>query len=227
MNRRLLILPLVAISLLSSCSKVPDLRSDIAEFITSFSYDSAKKNYLEAKYTRVDVSHEASGEVLTVNTEMSFNMKDMENLTYEYRYKKSNQTQDIELQYCYIEKVEDGYLYYNGGESPLKKTKEEVVQQLISKFFYKDEIEGTHLRGNYVGDYLLETLPYIQNYVTIDKDKESLIYDIPLDAPKDVKDYNFSEVLVVDKYGMTESCDIFQTNGKTTLESTLRVYNYI
>ena len=95
MNRRLLILPLVAISLLSSCSKVPDLRSDIAEFITSFSYDSARKNYLEAHYTRVDISHESNGDVLTINTEMSFNMIDMDNLTYEYRYKKSNQSQDI------------------------------------------------------------------------------------------------------------------------------------
>ena len=227
MKRRIFVLPLVAISLLTSCSKIPDLRSDIAKFITSFSDDEARKVYLEAGYTRTDVSHEKSGEIITVGQQMSINVKDEENLVYDYRYEKTSSLGGTETKHYYIEKEEDYYMYYATGSQPQRKSAYEVKVELISKFFYEQEFEGTHVRGMYLGDYMLEVLPYIQNHVTIDEDKEELIYDMPLGEEKDAKGYEFSELLIVDKLGMTVSCDIYQTNGLTSLETTLRVYNNI
>ena len=83
MNRRIIALPIVAISLLSSCSNVPDLRSDIAEFITSFSYDESTKVYLDCGYVREDISHEKTGEVITVEESISINVKNKDNLVYD------------------------------------------------------------------------------------------------------------------------------------------------
>lgn len=227
MKRRIIALPLVAISLLTSCSKVPDLRSDIAKFITSFSYTEARKVYLEAGYTRKDISHEKSGEIITIDEQMSINVKDPENLVYDYKQVKTSSLGGTETKHYYIEKESDYYMYYATGSQPQRKTANEVNVELISKFFYLQEFEGTHTKGMYLGDYMLEVLPYIQNHVTIDENKEELIYDMPLGEKKDAEGYDFSELLLVDKLGMTVSCDIYQTNGLTSLETTIRVYNHI
>lgn len=227
MKRRIIALPLVAISLLTSCSKIPDLRSDIAKFITSFSYAEARKVYLEAGYTRTDVSHEKSGEIITVVEQMSISTKDPENLVFDYQQEKTSSLGGGESKHYYIIKESDYYMYYATGSQPQKKSAYEVNVELISKFFFQQEFEGTHTKGMYLGDYMLEVLPYIQNHVTIDEEKEELIYDMPLGEKKDAEGYDFSELLVVDKLGMTVSCDIYQTNGLTSLETTLRVYNNI
>lgn len=228
MKRRIFALTLTAISLLSSCSNVPELRSDIAEFITSFSYAEARKKYQEARYIRKDISHEASGEIITIEEEMYINVKDENNLGYDFKYKKFTATQVIEEKHNYVEKNGENYLYhYTGGDSPVTRTAEEIKYPLISGFFYKQEFESIHTLGMYVGDHLLEVLPYIQEYVTINNTDKTLTYDIPLDAPKDAKDYNFEELLVVDELGMTMSCDIYQTNGITSLKTSISVTNYI
>lgn len=227
MTRRIFVLPLVAISLLCSCSNVPDLRSDIAEFITSFSYDESRKVYLDCSYTRVDVSHEQTGNIITVSQEMSISVKDPENLVYDYLYQKEEDGIVLETKHHYVQKEDDHYLYYCGETTPQNMSPLQVKTELITKFFFKDEIEGIHLHGMYLGDSLLDTLPYIQSYVTIDKEKETLTYDMPIGVEKDAKGYDFSELLIVDKYGMTLSCDIYQTNGITALETTIRVTNNI
>ena len=227
MKRRILALPLVAISLLSSCSNTRELRSDIAEFITSFSYEESRKVYLDCSFSRVDVSHEQTGNILTISQEMSISVKNPENLVYDYVYQKEEDGILLENKHHYIEKEQDYYQYYCGQDNPLKMTSLEVKTQLITKFFFKDEYEGIYLRGMFLGDYLRKFLPNMQNYVTIDKDKELLIYDVPLGVDKDAEGYDFWEYLVVDKYGMTVSCDIYQTNGITALETTIRVTNNI
>lgn len=228
MKRRIFVLPLVTISLLTSCSKTPDLRSDIAEFITSFSYTEARKKYLEARYIRKDISHEASGEIITIEEEMYINIKDENDLKYDFKKKKFTATEVFEEKHNYVIKNGDHYLYYyTGADNPATRTPEEVKYPLISGFFYKQQFEEIHTSGMYVGDYLLETLPYIQDYVTINNADKTLTYDIPLDVPKDAKDYNFEEVLVVDELGMTMSCDIYQTNGITSLKTSILVTNYI
>ena len=225
MNRRIIALPIVAISLLSSCSNVPDLRSDIAEFITSFSYDESTKVYLDCGYVREDISHEKTGEVITVKESISINVKNKDNLVYDYRYLKSIDNVEKENKHYYISKSNDHYLYYNGGENPVSKSEQEVRVELITKFFYTVEFEGTHTGAMYIADSLLGILPNIQRYVTINKEDETLTYDKPFGPSEAAEGYEFSELLVVDKYGMTKSCDIYQTNGITSLKTTIKVTN--
>ena len=227
MKRRIFVLPLATISLLISCTNTPELRSDIAKFVASFSYNEARKVYLESSYTREDISHEENGDIITINESMSINLKDVNNLGYDYTFSKKNGDEVLESHHYYIEKSGEDYLYHYVDAEPVVKTSEQVMSTLISKFFYRSSLEGTHYLGMYVGDYLLEVLPYIQKFVTTDFDNNTLTYDIPIGEKKDAEGYDFSELLIVDQHGMTKSCDIYQTNGKTILETTIRVTNVI
>ena len=86
MKRRIIALFLCAIPLLTSCRKTPSLRSDIAQFVASFSLNEARKTYLESGYERVDISYEQDKTIRAIET-LDFNIKDLENISYSYSYK--------------------------------------------------------------------------------------------------------------------------------------------
>lgn len=79
MKRRYIALLIPTISLLTSCMKSP-LRSDIIEFIASFSIELAMQNYTHATYTREDISIENDVTSIIVK-EMTINRDD---LAYDY-----------------------------------------------------------------------------------------------------------------------------------------------
>ena len=83
MKQRFIALTLSAVSILVSCGKQKELRSDISYFIASFSVAEAMKTYQRADYQRDDYE----GNVHSIET-MSFDVRDLENIEYHYRIEK-------------------------------------------------------------------------------------------------------------------------------------------
>ena len=82
MKRRNIAILIPVISLLTSCAK-NNLRSDIIEFIASFSIDLALENYPEASYHREDISIE-NNITSKIITEMSMSRLNDDNLAYDF-----------------------------------------------------------------------------------------------------------------------------------------------
>ena len=215
------------ISLLTGCRETRTLRSDIKKFIASFSLNEARKIYLDAGYERTDVSRENNQIIKNIET-ISFNIKDLENLAYDYqvlRYVDDVLDED-NCVHSYVYK-ELGEYYYTNGTSSTRVSAERIVNNYVSTFFYRNEVEGVHSNGMYSGDTIKNLIYDLQKYVTIDEENELFIYDIPWGEKKDAEGYNFEEYWVVNKLGMTESCYIRQSNGIVEMETTISVYNHI
>lgn len=229
MKRKIFVPLTVTISLLASCGGTRPLRSDIKQFIASFSIKEARNTYLESSYLRTDLYHEPEQEIRT-ELSVSFNIKDKENATYEYYFKKyiDEELDEKNSHLTKIQKGESGYVVNKDGvESVIDY--EQVEQNYVRHFFYRSNVADVHSIGMYMGDVLIEALPGIQDYVTTDFDNELLTYDIPFGVKKDVQGYDFSEVLVVNSIGMLVSFDnkIKSSTGAITVESHLEVTNII
>lgn len=227
MKRKIFVPLLATISLLSSCGGIRPLRSDIKEFIASFSVDKAQKNYLESSYTRIDLYHEPTGEIKTILT-VSFNIKDQENATYEYSYSKyvDDVIEESSIRHTTIAKVDDDYLLIEDDRESVI-TYDSMVQNYVRHFFYREDVADVHSYGMYMGDILYESLPTIQDYVTVDFDKNTLTYDIPFGVKKNEEGYDFEELLIVNNLGMLVSFNskIKSGNGIVTVESSCIVTN--
>lgn len=220
---------MATISLLASCGETRPLRSDIQEFIASFSIKEARKEYLESNYIRTDLYHEPDQEIKTI-MEVSFNIKDQKNATYEYTYRKYvDDVLDTEnSRHTEIHKGESGYIVNKDGvESTI--TYEELDQNYVRHFFYRTDVADVHSIGMYMADVLREKLPYIQDYVTVDFEAKTLTYEVPFGVEKNVEGYDFNEILVVNSLGMLVSFDnkIMSSTGVITVESNLVVTNII
>lgn len=227
MKRSIIVLPLVMISLLTGCRDNRHLRSDIKQFIASFSLNEARKIYLDAGYTRTDVSEE-NDQIITNIESISFNIKDLENISYDYEVKRyvDGELDEEHSRHNYVIKDMGEYYYSNGTTSP-RITAERIINNYVTTFFYRDEVQGVHSNGMYSGDTIKNLIYDLQKYVTIDQENELFIYDVPWGDKKDAKGYDFEEHWVVNKLGMTDSCYIKQTNGIVSMETTISVYNHI
>ena len=227
MKRSTIILPLVMISLLTGCKETRHLRSDIKKFIASFSLNEARKVYLDAGYTRVDISNENNQILKNIET-LTFNIKDLENISYDYSIQRyvNDVLDEDNCVHSYVHKEEDGY-YYTNGPSTSKISKESIVNNLVTTFFYRNEVQDVHSNGMYSGDTIKNLIYDLQNYVTIDQENNLFIYDMPWGEKKDAKGYNFEEYWVVNSLGMTESCYINQSNGIVSMETNITVYNNV
>ena len=228
--RRRIIAPLfVIISLLTGCRNNIELRSDIKKFIASFSVTQARKVYLEAGYTRTDISLEAAGEVKVIES-MDFNIKDQNNISFDFKYERFL---DDEIQHStrrYVTLDEGVYTLHkitDGDEITSTISANNIIKNHITNFFYTNEIEEIHSLGMYIGDTLKEILPNIQKYVTVDFDENTLTYNIPWGVKKDADGLDFEEILVVDNLGMTQSMYLHASNGIAEQTSTISVYNII
>lgn len=227
MKRKIFVPLLATISLLSSCGDIRPLRSDIKEFIASFSVGEAQNNYLESSYTRIDLYHEPTEEIKTILT-VSFNIKDQENATYEYSYSKyvDDVIDESSIRHTTIAKVDDDYLLIEDDRESVI-TYDSMVQNYVRHFFYREDVADVHSYGMYMGDILYESLPTIQDYVTVDFDKNTLTYDIPFGVKKNEEGYDFEELLIVNNLGMLVSFNskIKSGNGIVTVESSCIVTN--
>ena len=227
MKRSIIVLPLVMISLLTGCKETRHLRSDIKQFIASFSLNEARKIYLDAGYTREDISFENGQKIKNIET-LTFNIKDLENISYDYqnlRYVNDVLDEDRSV-HNYVYK-ELGEYYYTNGTSSNRITKEKIVNNYVTTFFYRNEVEGVHSNGMYSGDTIKNLIYDLQKFVTIDQENNLFIYDMPWGEKKDVDGYDFEERWVVNSLGMTDSCYIFQSNGKVSMQTNITVYNNI
>ena len=229
MRRRIIAPILVIISLLTGCRNNIELRSDIKKFIASFSVSQARRVYLEAGYTRTDISLESAGEVKVIET-MDFNIKDLESISFDFKYQRFLNN-EIQHETHRFTTLDEGVYTLHKVTDEVETTSEisssNLIKNYITNFFYVNEIEEIHSLGMYVGDTLKEILPNIQKYVTVDFDENTLTYDIPWGAKKDAKGLDFEEVLVVDNLGMTQSCYIHSSNGIVDMTTNILVYNNI
>ena len=224
--RRRSFTPLFAvISLLTSCGSRP-IRSDIIQFIASFSITESRAQYKEAGYETNIVSTDENM-VTRVTETLDFNIKDLDNISFEHRYTRyDNDVLSDTSYYKHVVKKEGQY-YFVDNDVETSITSEQIISQYVTIFFYKSNFQEIYQYGMYMGDTLKTVMSDIQDYVTVDFDHNTLTYDIPMGVKKDAEGYDFEEILVVDNIGMLKSCYIKQTNTIVEMETNTIVYNVI
>ncbi len=221
MKRRILPFTLLAVSLLS-CNQV-QLRSDISDFIASFSLVSSLEKYRESRYLLTITSVEGSDTIYQEDN-FSFNVKDDENITYKFTSVKKKNGEVLSSINEEIKKSGDEYYYYKNDEDPIEKTVSEIKNDYIKKFFYKDSSLDIYTQGMYIADWLKSVIVNIQDCVTIDQEKHQLTYN----KPRELKDneLDFEEIMVVDSLGMIVTTDIVLYHPQATRTTHIEVYNY-
>ena len=221
MKRRILPFTLLAVSLLS-CNQV-QLRSDISDFIASFSLASSLEKYRESRYLLTITSVEGSDTIYQEDN-FSFNVKDDENITYKFTSVKKKNGEVLSSINEEIKKSGDEYYYYKNDEDPIEKTVSEIKNDYIKKFFYKDSSLEIYTQGMYIADWLKSVIVDIQDCVTIDQEKHQLTYN----KPRELKDneLDFEENMVVDSLGMIVTTDIVLYHPQATRTTHIEVYNF-
>lgn len=221
MKRRILPFTLLAVSLLS-CNQV-QLRSDISDFIASFSLVSSLEKYRDSRYLLTITSVEGSDTIYQEDN-FSFNVKDDENITYKFSSVKKKNGEVLSSINEEIKKSGDEYYYYKNDEDPIEKTVSEIKNDYIKKFFYKDSSLDIYTQGMYIADWLKSVIVDIQDCVTIDQEKHQLTYN----KPRELKDneLDFEEIMVVDSLGMIVTTDIVLYHPQATRTTHIEVYNF-
>ena len=208
--------------LLSSCAK--ELRSDIKEFVASFSLSESMSTYKHAGYTSVKIS-EVDGVKTEENISLSFNTLDEENLTYSFT--KKTKINDGE------ENIFQKFLTKNDGKYFLNETDKEPVEYsisqinlLVQEFFYKNVMyEGTyHCNGMYYGDLILETIQELQGFVEINQEKEWYIFSHKTSGKVDGKDSSVEQYYSVNKLGMLIQNISKQSYGSNYINQEINVF---
>ena len=222
MKLRKIVTSLFMVLLLSSCAK--ELRSDIKEFVASFSLSESMSTYKHAGYTSVKIS-EVDGVKTEENISLSFNTLDEENLTYNFT--KKTKINDGE------ENIFQKFLTKNDGKYFLNETDKEPVEYsidqinlLVQEFFYKNVMyEGTyHCNGMYYGDLILETIQELQGFVEINQEKEWYIFSHKTSGKVDGKDSSVEQYYSVNKLGMLIQNISKQSYGSNYINQEINVF---
>ena len=219
MKRRFVAICLTVISLLTSCGKAK-LRSDIIEFIASFSIDLAVQNYPSASYERENISIE-NGVTSKEVKRMSINRKNPDSLSFLYEEITYENDEEKTTLRRYIEKNNEKYFYVS-EEGSIEKTKEQV-NALINNFFYTSSTEGIYTGGMFMGDAFREILPDIQDLVTIDSENKLLVYSYVNIMNEDNKEVRIAQDVTLDQYGMLVKEDLVKTSDLGVFETHIEV----
>ena len=219
MNRRFITIIIPVISLLSACAK-NSLRSDIQEFIASFSIDSAVTNYHSAMYTREDISTENNITSKVVIT-MSINRQNQEDLAYDYTKITYEDNVEKSNVHRYVVKNNEKYFYVTEDDSS-ERTKEQV-NDLIDNFFYTSSKEGIYTGGMFMGDAFREIIPDIQDLVTIDSENKLLVYSYVNVMRDEEKEVTITQSVTLDQYGMLVKEDMQKTSDLGAYETHIEV----
>ena len=219
MKRRFIAIIIPVISLLTSCAK-NNLRSDIVNFIASFSIDLAIENYPVASYTREDISIE-NDVTSKVIKKMSINRADKNDLAYDYQeFTYENEIEKSNV-HRYIEKNEEKYFYVTENDS-FEKSKSQV-NELIDSFFYTSSTEGIYTGGMFMGDAFREILPEIQDLVNIDSENKLLVYSYVNLMQDENKEVKIEQTVTLDQYGMLVKEDLKKTSDLGVYETHIEV----
>ena len=216
-------LALVALALLTSCKKV-QIRSDIANFIASFSLEDSVKAYLEGGYDQVSITT-IGNEVTKEIIHFSFNVKD--NTKPEYQksvttYKNDVLEKEVKEEIIII----DNKYYFIDENGQVEYTLEDCHKK-VEKFFYEEEsFEGTyHSRGMYRGDYIKQGIEYFQPYATVSEDQSLLTFDIKEESfDENGFKYTLNSVYSVNTLGMLVEQNVTGVKEGTTKTLNLKVY---
>ncbi len=219
MKRRFITILIPVISLLTSCVR-NNLRSDIIDFIASFSIDLAVENYPAASYSREDISIEnnVTSKVLTT---MTINRKNEDNLVYDFSKITLEGDEQKSNLHRYIEKSEEKYFFIS-EDGKLEKTKEQV-NALLNDFFYTSSTEGIYTGGMFMGDAFREILPDIQDLVTIDSENKLLVYSYVNLMNDENKEVRIEQTVTLDQYGMLVKEDMKKTSDLGVFETHIEV----
>ena len=213
---------LTVVLLLSSCGK--GLRSDIKEFVTSFSLSESMSTYKHAGYTSLKESV-LNGTKTEENITLSFNTLDEENIAYEYV--KKTKINDGE------ENIFKKFLTQNEGKYFLNETNKDPVEysltdisKLVQDFFYTTVMyEGTyHANGMYYGDLVQETVQELQGFVEIDTENEWYIFYHKTSGKVDGVDSSVEQYYSVNKFGMLVKNISKQSNGSNYINQEINVF---
>lgn len=208
MKRRFITILIPVISLLTACAR-NNVRSDIQEFIASFSIDLAVTNYPTASYTREDISIENNVTYKVIKT-MMVDRKNQDNLLYDFTSLTYEDNVEKSSIHRYVEKNNEKYFYITENDS-LEKSSEQV-NNLINTFFYTSSTEGIYTGGMFIGDAFREILPDIQDLVTIDSENKLLVYSYVNTMKDDNKEVVITQTVTLDEYGMLVKEDLEKTS---------------
>ena len=219
MKRRFITIIIPVISLLNACAR-HNIRSDIKEFIASFSIDLAKQNYPTASYSREDISIE-NGVTSKVLTTMEIDRRDNNALAYDYQMISFEDEVEKSNIHRYVEKNNEQYFYVTESGSSNKSIEE--IDDLINTFFYTSSKEGIYTDGMFMGDAFREILPDIQDLVNIDSENKLLVYsyvNLMSDSNKEVR---IEQTVALDQYGMLVKEDMKKTSDLGVYETHIEV----
>lgn len=223
MKRRFIALLIPAISLLGSCNK-NNLRSDIVNFIASFSVANAIENYPQGSYVREDISNQ-NGVTSKEITSLKMARSDNENLIYDYSKITYENEVEKSTAHKYIEKVDDKYFYHDGEQSYEKSA--ESIKTLALEFFYTSATEGIYTGGMFMGDAFREILPDIQDHVTIDSENKLLVYSYVNVMREDNNEVTITQTMSVDQWGMLVKDDLIKDSNLGHFETHILVKNSV
>ena len=219
MKRRFITILIPVISLLTSCAR-NNLRSDIIEFIASFSIDLAMEHYPQGSYKRIDISIE-NDVTSKVITEMKMSRISDDNLAYDFS-KITYEGEEIKSNiHRYIEKNEEKYFYIS-EDGKIEKNSEQV-KALTLEFFYTSSTEGIYTGGMFMGDAFREILPDIQDLVTIDSENKLLVYSYVNHMEEENKEVTITQNISLDEYGMLVKDDLVKESDLGKFETHIEV----
>ena len=218
-----LVFPALFLTTVLSCSVKPELRKDIAEFISHFSLQGALDEYKTGGYvsTTLEVEEEkTSKEVI----EMDFSLTDVQHPTYVET--TTNYVNNEITSVNEVKVVEDESGFYLSTNGELKPTTIDEIGELIIQFFYKQvDLDGSyHTQGFYYGDYLKEIAPMVQDLVTIDQTNELYLYSYSATVKDDQMVATMSQSYTVNKWGMMEENHILITADQNSVQQDIIVH---
>ena len=219
MKRRFITILIPVISLLTACAR-NNVRSDIQEFIASFSIDLAVSNYQAARYTREDISIE-NNVTSKVSKTMMVDRKNVDNLLYDYTELTYENNVEKSSVHRYVEKNNEKYFYVTEANTSEKTS--EQVNDLINTFFYTSSTEGIYTGGMFMGDAFREILPDIQDLVTIDSENKLLVYSYTNVMSDKEKEVTIEQSVTLDEYGMLVKEDMKKTSDLGVYETHIEV----
>lgn len=170
---------LIVIPLLASCTiRTVELRSDIKEFIASFSLDYAMEEYKSAHFESDEIMfYYGTNKKVEEIKIIDFDYRDENNLSYTLHKTVFEDDEEISNDIYQLRKDDNDKYYY--GVDDGEEIDETGVKRLFTDFFYtKISTDGAyHSHGQYYGDYLQDSSPILQDYVTIDLDQNLYIFD--------------------------------------------------
>lgn len=222
MNKKKVCALIIASTLLCSCN-TRTLRSDIADYIASFSLQNAVDTYLEGRYILTN-EYTENGEYTKDEEIFYFSVKDVDNFLYEKVTKTYDKDEKvIEEKNEHLEKENNEY-YIVKNENKSKLSGNDEAYSYIEKFFYtKVLLEGSvHQGGMYYGDYVIQTAPSYQDYVKIIDDLYT--FDAQYKINENEMSVYIHQTYQVNSIGMLVNNHLTMESDEITVVTNLTVY---